>query len=100
MSRSTLHRSRPLSAFDRTPDGAGAPRDQAPRRDRGCRTSAARFVALKKLVACSVGGSSAFSKGTDGGDSAVHRQWFDLLVELFEAVWALVRLGIVETSMA
>ncbi len=34
MSRSTLHRSRPLSALDRTPDGAGAPRDQAPRRDR------------------------------------------------------------------
>jgi hypothetical protein len=48
MSRSTLHRSRPLSALDRTPDGAGAPRDQAPRRDRACRTSAARFVALKK----------------------------------------------------
>jgi hypothetical protein len=96
MSRSTLHRSRPLSALDRTPDGAGAPRDQAPRRDRACRTSAARFVALKKMVAWSVGCSSAFSKGTDRGDSSFHQQLFDPLVELFERDCAFDPLGIDE----
>ena len=96
MSRSTLHRSRPLSALDRTPDGAGAPRDQAPRRDRACRTSAARFVALKKMVAWSVGCSSAFSKGTDRGDSSFHQQLFDPLVELFERDCAFDPLGINE----
>src|SRR5450755_4272643 len=29
----------PVTALDRLPDGAGVPRDRAPRRDRACRTS-------------------------------------------------------------